>query len=159
MSQVLPENIVAFINECLKKPHPESYLINVLHMVQEKFGYLAKDAMDEVSSLMQIPTAKISGVASFYHFFRLKPRGRYVISVCVGTACHVKGVNKIAARIKEELGIEYGETTKDGFFTLEEARCLGMCALAPVVQIGKDIHAKVTPDQISAILESYLKKD
>jgi NADH-quinone oxidoreductase E subunit len=154
----LPDNVNEFIDECLKKPHPHSYLIDVLHMLQDKFGYLDNKKLEAVAQLLQIPAAKVSGVASFYHFFRLKPRGKYVISVCLGTACHVKGADKVVEKIEEELGIKVGETTKDGLFTLEEARCLGMCALAPVLKIEEDIHAQVTPDQVPAILERYINK-
>lgn len=154
----LPENILAFIENCKTKPHSESYIIDVLHMIQDHFGYLAKEKIEAVAQLMQIPAAKISGLASFYHLFRLKKRGKYIISICLGTACHVKGADKIAKKLKEELGIEFGETTNDGLFTLEEARCLGMCALAPVLKIEDEIYAEVTVDKISAILEKYLKK-
>ncbi len=149
------KDIEEFIAACLKKPHPESYLIGVLHEVQEEYGYLTNEMMDRVSKLMQIPTAKIFGVVSFYHYFCLKPRGRYVITICTGTACHVKGSNVVLKKLEEELGIELGETTKDGLFTLEEARCLGMCALAPVLKINEEVHPQVTPDQIHGILQKY----
>ena len=107
---------------------------------------------------MQVPAAKVAGVASFYHFFRLQPRGRFVINVCLGTACYVKGADRVAQKVMEELGITWGETSKDGIFTLEAARCLGTCGLAPVVMIGEEIHGNVTPDQVPALLEKYLKK-
>lgn len=152
---ILSESVINFIKECMQKPHSQSYLIDVLHKIQDEKGYLSKESLAEVSSLMQIPSAKVSGVASFYHFFRLKKQGRFIISVCTGTACHVKGAQKIINKIKEELGIDFGETTKDGLFTLEEARCLGMCALAPVIKIGDDIHPQVTVDKVPSILESY----
>ena len=107
---------------------------------------------------MQVPAAKVAGVAGFYHFFRLKPRGRYVINVCLGTACYVKGADRVAQKIIDELGITWGETSKDGVFSLEAARCLGTCGLAPVVMIDNQIHGDVTPDQVPALLERYLKK-
>ena len=157
--KVLNKEIVAFIEKCLKDEHPDSLLIAVLHKVQEEFGYLSQESMDAVSVLMQIPTAKISGVATFYHFFNLKKKGKYVISVCMGTACHVKGADKIIQKLEDELGINLGETTKDGLFTIEEARCLGTCALAPVMKINEDIHSQVTVDQIPKILEHYFNQE
>lgn len=155
----LPEDIVSFIEKCMEKPHSESMLIAVLHKLQDKFGFLAREKLQAVAYLMNIPVARISGVASFYHYFSLKAPGKYIISVCLGTACHVKGSDKILERIQQELGIKIGETTSDGLFTLEGARCLGTCALAPVVKIGDDVHPKVTPAQIPKILETYFKKD
>jgi len=155
---VLGEAVVALIEKCRNEPHPESQLIAVLHKVQSQYGYLAETHLDAVAQLMQVPAAKVAGVASFYHIFRLKPRGRYVINVCLGTACYVKGADRVAQKIIEELGITWGETSKDGIFTLEAARCLGTCGLAPVVMIGEEIHGNVTPDQVPALLEKYLKK-
>jgi len=155
---ILGEPIVALIEKCRATPHPESQLINVLHEVQSQFGYLAAAHLDAVAQLMQVPAAKVAGVASFYHFFRLKPRGRFMINVCLGTACYVKGAERVAQKIIDELGITWGETTKDGVFTLEGSRCLGTCGLAPVVMIDDAIHGDVTPDQVPALLEKYLKK-
>ncbi len=155
----LPEDIVHFIEKCMKEEHPDSMLIAVLHKIQDRFGFLAREKLEAVSQLMRIPAAKVSGVASFYHYFHLTPRGKYVISVCTGTACFVKGAGKIIQKLEEELGIKCGETTKDGLFTLEEARCLGACALAPVVKIGSEMHPQVTPDKIPALLEVYFQKE
>jgi NADH:ubiquinone oxidoreductase subunit E len=107
---------------------------------------------------MQVPSAKVAGVASFYHFFRLKPRGKFMINVCLGTACYVKGADRVAQKVIDELGITWGETSKDGVFTLEGSRCLGTCGLAPVVMIDEQIHGDVTPDQVPMLLETYLKK-
>ena len=155
---VLGEPIVAFIAECRKDPHSESRLISVLHKVQAQYGYLSDSHLDAVAQLLQVPAAKVAGVASFYHFFRLKPRGKYMINVCLGTACYVKGAQRVAEKVMEELGIRWGETSKDGVFTLEGSRCLGTCGLAPVVMIDDEIHGDVTPDQVPALLEKYLKK-
>ena len=155
---VLGQRIVEYIEQARAKRHAESQLIAVLHEVQAEFGYLAETHLDAVAQLMQVPAAKVVGVASFYHFFRLKPRGKFMINVCLGTACYVKGAERIAQKITEELGITWGETSKDGVFTLEAARCLGTCGLAPVVMIDDEIHGEVTPDQVPALLEKYLKK-
>ncbi|NLF07015.1 MAG: NADH-quinone oxidoreductase subunit NuoE [Pirellulaceae bacterium] len=155
---VLGERLVEFIQQACEKPHPESQLIAVLHKVQAECGHLAEAHLDAVAQLMQVPAAKVVGVASFYHFFRLKPRGKFMINVCLGTACYVKGAERVAQRIIDELGITWGETSKDGVFTLEGSRCLGTCGLAPVVMIDDEIHGEVTPDQVPALLEKYLKK-
>jgi NADH:ubiquinone oxidoreductase subunit E len=157
--KLLPKEIVDFIQQSQKDDaHPESQLIAVLHKVQGHFGYLDQKHLEAISQLMHIPAAKISGVASFYHYFQLEPRGKWVISVCTGTACYVRGAEALAKKLKEELGIEFGETTKDGLFTLEQTRCLGTCALSPVVKIGDDIHPRMTPDQIPALIASYIAK-
>ncbi len=152
------KEIVQYIDECLRESEPSSMLIAVLHKIQDHYGYLEKEKLDAVAQLMQIPAAKVTGVASFYHYFRLEPCGKFIISVCTGTACYVKGSEAVADKLKSELGIDWGETTTDGLFTLEAARCLGTCALAPVVKIGDHIHSQVTPDQVPAIIESYIEK-
>jgi NADH:ubiquinone oxidoreductase subunit E len=156
--KVLGDGVVKFINDCRRGPEPESQLIAVLHHVQAQYGYLSATHLDAVAQLMQVPAAKVAGVASFYHFFRLLPRGKFMINVCLGTACYVKGADRIADKFIEELGIKWGETTKDGVFTLEASRCLGTCGLAPVVMIDEEIHGQVTPDQVPALLEKYMKK-
>jgi NADH:ubiquinone oxidoreductase subunit E len=154
----LGEPIAAFIDECRGGPQPESQLIAVLHRVQANYGYLSPEHLDAVAQLLQVPAAKVAGVASFYHFFRLEPRGKFTISVCLGTACYVKGSDRLAQKLMGELGITWGETSKDGLFTLEEARCLGTCGIAPVIMIDNQIHGQVTPDQVPGILEKYIKR-
>lgn len=156
--RILGPDIAAYIEECRALPQPESHLISVLHRVQADYGFLAAAHLDAVAQLMQIPAAKVSGVASFYHYYRLSPRGRYMIRICLGTACYVKGADRVAAKLMEELGIKFGETSTDGVFTLEGSRCLGTCGLAPVLMIDEDVHAQVTPDQVPAILEKYLTR-
>jgi NADH:ubiquinone oxidoreductase subunit E len=108
--------------------------------------------MDEAAHLLGIPTAYVFGVATFYHFFRLQPQGKYSISVCLGTACFVKGADKVFEAFKNELGIEMGETTKDGVFSLTNTRCLGVCGLAPVVMVNDKVYSQVTPKQVPDIL-------
>lgn len=156
--ETLGEDIAAFIDECRNDSHPRGLLIAVLHKVQGKFGYLNGEHLDAVAQLLRVPAAEVSGVASFYHYFRLKPRGRFMIHVCMGTACFVKGADLVAAKIKEELGIGFGETSSDLMFSLEGTRCLGTCGLAPVLMIDDDIHAEVTPDKVPIILEQYIRK-
>lgn len=157
--KVLPAPIVAFIEGNRAQSHSESHLIATLHMVQAHAGYLSKEAMNAVAQLAQVPLAKVTGVATFYHYFRLQPRGKHMINVCMGTACYVKGADKISQRLMDDLGIQFGETTKDGHFSLESTRCLGTCGLAPVVMIDDQVHGPVSPAEVSLILEKYLKKD
>ncbi|MBN2021699.1 MAG: NADH-quinone oxidoreductase subunit NuoE [Pirellulales bacterium] len=156
--EILGEDIVAYIEQCHADPEPSGKLIAVLHRVQAKFGYLAPAHLDAVSQLLRVPAAKVSGVASFYHFFRLTPRGRHVINLCLGTACYVKGADQIAQKLRDELGITFGETSPDGMFSLEATRCLGTCGLAPVMIVDADVHAEVTPDQVPLILERYIRE-
>jgi NADH:ubiquinone oxidoreductase subunit E len=150
--------IVQYIQLCRQGPEPASQLVSVLHKVQAHFGHLGPAQLDAVAQLLQVPAAKVAGVASFYHFFRLQPRGRFMINVCLGTACYVKGADRVAQKVIDELGITWGETSKDGVFTLEGSRCLGTCGLAPVIMIGDEVHPNVTPDQVPLILEKYIKK-
>ena len=154
----LTPDLVAFIEECAADAHPESQLIRVLHRVQGHYGHLGREQMDAVAQLLQVPASKVTGVATFYHFFRLEPRGKYMISVCLGTACYVKGAERVADRLQEELGIHFGETTKDGLFSLNATRCVGTCGLAPVVVVEDKVYGDMTPDQVPALLEKYTKK-
>jgi NADH:ubiquinone oxidoreductase subunit E len=155
---MLPEPVLAFIDESRTQPRSESMLIATLHMVQAHFGHLGPGHLEAVAQLMQIPLAKVTGVATFYHYFRLQPRGKYLINVCLGTACYVKGAEKVAQKLSDELGIHFGETSKDGIFSLESTRCVGTCGLAPVVMIGDEVHGPLTPGQVPALLESYLAR-
>lgn len=137
----------------------ESNLIAVLHRVQEIYGFLNREALDEVALAMNIPTAHIWGVATFYHYFKLSRPGRHVISICLGTACYIKGVKEIQERLREELGVDIGGVSPDGLFSLEEARCLGACGLAPVMMIDGKIFGMLTPKRVSEILQEYRKSD
>lgn len=152
---VLPEAVVRYIQECAARKNPSSYLIAVLHKVQDHFGYLGKEHMDAVSVLMQIPAAKVTGVASFYHFFNFTPRGKHRVSLCMGTACFVKGAGKVLDKLQELLGIKVGETTADKLFSIDVARCVGACALAPVMIVDEKVYAEVKPDQVAKILAEY----
>ncbi|MDR1695579.1 MAG: NADH-quinone oxidoreductase subunit NuoE [Endomicrobium sp.] len=147
-----------YIAEYLKKEDGDSYLIAVLHKAQELYGYLSRETMEFISEEMNVPASAIWGVATFYHYFNLTPRGKYVISVCLGTACYVKGAAEIMQTLKEELGIKEGETTKDALFTLQEARCLGACGLAPVIMVNGKIHGDLTPKKVIEIVNNYRKE-
>ena len=147
-----------FIDEVKTREHPDSHLIAVLHKTQALFGYLSNEAMDEIAETMQIPTAHIWGVATFYHYFKLTPPGRYEIAICLGTACYVKGAGQILQTIKDELKIDMGGVTEDGLFSLVPARCLGACGLAPVVMVGEKIHGDLTPKKMVQIIKDYRKQ-
>jgi NADH:ubiquinone oxidoreductase subunit E len=147
-----------FIATLKTQEHAKSQLISALHKTQELFGYLPTAAMDEIAQEMGIPTAHIWGVATFYHYFKLNPPGTHIISVCLGTACYVKGATQILQAIKDELKIDIGEVTQDGLFSLQEARCLGACGLAPVVMIDDRIVGELTPKRIVQILNQYRKQ-
>jgi NADH:ubiquinone oxidoreductase subunit E len=150
--QTLPQEICDFIDVCLTREHPESYLIAVLHKLQQHYGHLSVEHMNEVAQRLHVPTSFVSGVATFYHFFRLQPRGKYSISVCLGTACFVKGADQILDAFRDELGVDLAETTKDGLFSLDCTRCLGVCGLAPVVTINDQVFSQVTPQQVPDLL-------
>jgi NADH-quinone oxidoreductase subunit E len=154
----LTAELKAYMDERKGKENPDSYLIDILHKAQGLYGYLSREVMDFIAVEMNIPTSHIWGVATFYHYFNLKPVGEYVVSVCMGTACYVKGAGDVLKAIKEELGIEVGETTRDGVFTLDEARCLGACGLAPVIMVDGKIHGDLTPARTVELLNEYRKK-
>jgi len=134
-------------------------LIQVLHGIQQVYGYLPEKTLHEVSEILEIPMTEIYGVASFYHFFSLEPKGEHIIRVCLGTACYVKGSQGILNRLSQELNVEVGKTTADGKFTLEATRCLGACGLAPVMTIDEKVYGRVTLDDIRRILDEYDRRE
>jgi NADH-quinone oxidoreductase subunit E/NADP-reducing hydrogenase subunit HndA len=146
-----------FMEEAKKKDHPESLLIAILHRAQELYGYLDRSVMDDIALTMNIPTAHIWGVATFYHYFNLKPKGVHAISLCLGTACYVKGAEAVLEAIKKELKIDIGATTQDNLFTLQETRCLGTCGLAPVMMIDEKIYGGLTPKKAVGIIQDIKK--
>jgi NADH-quinone oxidoreductase subunit E/NADP-reducing hydrogenase subunit HndA len=130
-------------------------LIPVLQQVQEEIGYLPSEVQKRIAKGLGMPTSEVLSVVSFYSFFTQVPRGKYTIRVCLGTACYVKGGAKIASRIKNELGIQVGETTEDRLFTLEAVRCLGACGLAPVIVVGNNVHGRIDPPKVMNVLGAY----
>jgi len=133
-------------------------LIPILQEVQEKEGYLSKEAITRIGEYLNLPASKIYGVATFYNQFRFQPVGKLHVMVCRGTACHVRGSAKVLEAVKRELKIEPGETTRDGLFSLEIVACLGACGLAPVIAINGEFIAGVEPEKVKSILNSYRKK-
>ena len=130
-------------------------LIQVLHRAQEIFGYLPPEVQHFVSQRMGIPPSKVHGVVTFYNFFRTVPQGKHVINICLGTACHVKGADRVVEILREELGIGIGQTTEDRLFTLSAVRCLGACGLAPVMMIDEEVYGKLDRAKIKAAVDKY----
>lgn len=131
-------------------------LIPVLHEAQDIYGYLPLEVQKVISEGLDVPLAEIYGVVTFYAQFSLQPKGKYKINVCLGTACYVKGAAKLIDKIKEKLGIEVGECTEDGKFSLDATRCIGACGLAPVMTINDDVYGRLVPDEIEGILAKYM---
>ena len=129
--------------------------IRVLQKVQGLIGYLPREALEAVSSEMRIPLSELYGITSFYSFFSMVPKGKYVIQVCLGTSCYVKGSQKIIDSLKKDFGLESGNTTPDGKFSLQTVRCLGCCGLSPVLAVNENVHRKVKPSKLKEILSSY----
>ena len=142
-------------NVCRKYGNDPGELINILHGVQDTLGYLPKEVQELIALELGISAARVYGVVSFYSFFTMKPKGKYPISVCMGTACYVKGAGDVLERIQKRLGIEPGGTTPDGRFSLEATRCIGACGLAPVMTINEDVYGRLTVDDIDGILAKY----
>ncbi len=142
------QELEEFITSLEEREYPKSYLIAVLHKAQELFRYLRKDVVNEIARLTEMPLSTVWGVATFYHYFNLEPRGDYVISLCLGTACYVKGSEKVLETLKHELGVEVGGTTEDMKFTLLTTRCLGTCALAPVMMINGKVYSQLTKKKV-----------
>jgi bidirectional [NiFe] hydrogenase diaphorase subunit len=137
------------VDRTLKRfQYQQDALIEVLHTAQETFGYLDEDVLTYVAHQLKLPLSWVYGVATFYHFFSLKPQGEHICSVCMGTACYVKGSEVIMAALESEYGIKPGETTEDGKLSLAAARCVGSCGLAPVVVVDGHVHGKVDADEI-----------
>jgi len=144
------------VKDIIKKyDSDKTAMIAILQDVQEEFRYLPKEALSSISKQMDVPLTRIYEIATFYNAFSLKPRGKNLIEVCAGTACHVQGGANLMDRLERDLSICCGETTKDKMFTLEEVRCLGCCSLAPVVRISGDVHPYLTQDEIPKILKKY----
>lgn len=132
-------------------------LIQILNEVQNQFGYIPKESQELISKFLKIPMAEIYGVITFYSRFTLEPKGKYTISVCLGTACYVKGSQKILERLEERLKIKPGQTTSDGLISLDETRCVGACGLAPVFTVNGEVYGKATVKKLDEVLDNLLK--
>ena len=130
-------------------------IIPVLQKVQNKYGYLPEPAVYLIAERLNISVSEILGVATFYAQFHLKPRGKHVIKVCCGTACHVKNAKRLSNKIESKLKIKVNETTEDREFTFEEVSCLGACGIAPVVTIDDHVHGEISPEKLEEVLDTY----
>ncbi len=133
-------------------------LIQVLHSAQQLFGYLSADVLRYIASALRLPLAHIYGVVTFYHFFTMVPRGKHQILVCRGTTCHVRGASAVLEELQKELQINEGETTKDNLLSLNTARCIGACALAPAMSVDDDVYGRLSPDKVRHLCQKDLKK-
>ena len=146
-----------YMGELLKKFKPEKdNLIQILNGVQEHYGYIPEHAQKEISEYLKMPMAEIYGVITFYSRFTLEPKGKYNIAVCMGTACFVKGSEKILDRAKEKLNIEAGQTSEDGMFSIEETRCVGACGLAPVFTVNGEVYGSATVQKLDQVIDEII---
>ena len=144
------------INEIIDRyQNEETPLMLILSDIQKEYGYIPLEVQELVSERTGIPVAEIYGVVTFYSYFSLKPKGKYVIGVCLGTACYVKGSQQVIDKFSEILGIKPGETTEDGLFTLDALRCIGACGIAPAVSISGKVYSKVSVKEVPQIIDSY----
>jgi NADH-quinone oxidoreductase subunit E len=147
---------VAGINEILEKfQGVKGNLIGILHEVQNRYSYLPEEELRYISKRTRVPITQIYSIVNFYNRFSLKPKGKNVICVCLGTACHVKGAGKVMDALQEKLNIKTGESTDDMRFSLEEVRCIGACSLAPAVVVNEETYGQVTPKQVPTLLKQY----
>lgn len=130
-------------------------LIPILHKAQEIYGYLPEELQEHIAERLDVPLSEVCGVVTFYSIFSMKPRGENLVSVCLGTACYVKGAGKVFERLSSKLNLRIGETSEDGKFTLEASRCIGACGLAPVLTINDEIHGMITMEDVDKLLEKY----
>ncbi len=148
------------LESVLRRYDPEtSSLIPILQDAQERFGYLPRDVIKEIADFLHLPVSKVYGVATFYAQFRFEPLGDHMIRICHGTACHVKGADKIGEAVENKLDVKTGETTEDGTFTLERVACLGCCSLAPVMMIDDTAHGNLTREKAKDIIDKYREGD
>ena len=149
------ERVNAFIK---KRKSQKKALIAILQDIQAEYNYLPQDALRVVSQNLSIPLIDVVGVATFYRAFSLKPRGEHVVTVCLGTACHVRGGPKILEEFERRLAVKPGDTTPDGKFTLESVACLGCCAIGPVVVVDGDYHAQTSIRKVESLIKQYARK-
>lgn len=155
MAHISDTGVKKICEICDKYASEKTPLMMILSDIQNEFGYIPLDAQQIVSEKTGISVAEIYGVVTFYSFFSLKPKGKYVIGCCMGTACYVKGAQLVMDKFCEILGINPGETTEDGMFTIDALRCIGACGIAPAVSINGKVYPKLSVDQVASIIESY----
>lgn len=152
----LSESTVQVIKEvCTEFAHKESELINVLHKTQNKLGYLPAEVQEVIAKELKTSVARVYGVVTFYSYFTMIPHGEFPISICMGTACYVRGAEQVLAEFKRQLKVEVGASTPDGKFSINCLRCVGACGLAPVVTVGEKVYGRVAPTQVKQIIAEY----
>lgn len=152
----LPQTKIAELNAlCAERNNDPGELINLLHAAQGLFGYLPREVQEIIAANLHIPVSRVYGVVTFYSFFTMTPKGKYPISVCMGTACYVRGAENVLDEFQRQLEIKIGETTADGLFSLDCLRCVGACGLAPVVTIAGKVYGRMTPEKVRDILTEY----
>jgi NADH-quinone oxidoreductase subunit E/NADP-reducing hydrogenase subunit HndA len=152
----LSEKTIGLIREiCSDFGNQGNELINVLHQVQGKLGYLPAEVQEVIAKELNVSVAKVYGVVTFYSFFTMIPMGEHPISICMGTACYVRGSEQVLTEFKRQLGIEVGKTSPDGKFSLNCLRCVGACGLAPVVMVGEKVYGRVSPQMVKNIIAEY----
>jgi NADP-reducing hydrogenase subunit HndA len=149
------EDIDYIKSVCAQFNNDKGELINVLHKTQEHLGFLPAEVQELIASELNMSVAKVYGVVTFYSFFTMVPKGKYPISICTGTACYVRGAENVLDEFKKQLGIEVGQVTEDGEFSLSCLRCVGACGLAPVVLVGEKTYGRVAPEMVADILKEY----
>jgi NADH-quinone oxidoreductase subunit E len=160
LAETQPEIDMAKFDLVAQRLRDGTGLINALHTTQETYGWLPRRALEEIAGELRLPFSRVYGVATFYSQFRLQPVGKYVIDVCMGTACHVAGAPLIAEALSQELEIAVGDTTPDNLFTLQTVNCVGACALAPVVRVGdEDTHGRVTPNEARRLVRKLRRSE
>lgn len=147
------DKLEELIGICADAGNRPGELINILHKAQDRFGYLPEEVQRVIARQLRIPVSKVYGVVTFYSFFTMTPKGEHPVSVCMGTACYVRGAEKVLDEFKRILKINVGETTPDNKFSLSSLRCVGACGLAPVVMIGKKVYGQVVPDDVERIIK------
>ena len=152
--QMTPE-LKAFVEEWKDKP---GNLIMVLHRVQQTYGFIPRSIAIEISKMLEVPLAKIYGVVTFYNFFKLQKAGKYIIQVCLGTACYLRGGDDLIKDFEKQLGIGVNATTPDGLFSIEAVRCIGCCGLAPAVVVDGEVYGKLTKGDVAGVIEKYRKQ-
>ena len=156
----LQQHAVKLITEIVERYKDEpTPTMMILEDIQKEYGYIPLEVQELVSELTGVPVSEIYGVVTFYSFFSMTPKGKYVIGVCLGTACYVKGGQLVCDKFSELLGIKPGETTPDGLFTLDVLRCIGACAVAPAVSINGKVYPQVKVDNVKNIIEEYRAKE
>ncbi len=147
-----------FLEKLFKEYLPvKDNMIQILNEIQEYFGYVPSYVMQELSEFLKVPMAEIYGVVTFYSRFSLEPKGKYNVAVCMGTACYVKGAGKMLERLVEKIGINPGQTTEDGLFSIEETRCVGACGIAPVFTVNGEVYGKGTVQKLDNVIDDLIK--